>query len=110
MLTRQLVSFGLTQSKSNPMLFTYTKDNKVIGAVVVHVDDLLLGGKKDSLSSIGEKLQQHFKMSKVGLIDTYLSLKVEPGAKLEVYLSQQHYIQQIVDTHLPADSRSALVP
>lgn len=49
-------------------------------------------------------------MSKIGPVDTYLSLKVERGAKNEVYLSQQHYIQHIVDTHLPASSLPATVP
>lgn len=49
-------------------------------------------------------------MSKVGPVDTYLSLKVERGPKNEVYLSQQHYIQHVIDSHLPTSASLTSVP
>lgn len=81
MFTKELVSYGLTQSKRDPVLFTYRQNDKVIGAVLVHVDDIIITGKNSFLRDISSKLQARFKMSKVGLIDTYLSLKVEQGPK-----------------------------
>lgn len=109
-LTKELISYGLEQSQADPVLFTYRREGRVIGAVVVHVDDIILTGTKAFMDNISPKLQARFKMSKVGPVDTYLSLKVERGKTGDIFLSQQHYIQHIIDTHLPSDSRSAAVP
>lgn len=70
---------GLTQSKLDPVLFTYESYGMVIGAVVVHVNDIIITGRKKFLKNISLKLQDRFKMFKVGPIDTYLSLKVDRG-------------------------------
>lgn len=43
-------------------------------------------------------------------MDTSLSLKVERGKGHEVYLRQQHYIQHIIDSHLPYNACTASVP
>lgn len=110
MLTKELVSYGLSQSKSDPVLFTYREGDKITGAVVVHVNDLIITGQRSFLEDISGRLQKRFKMSKVGPIDTYLSLKVKRGPSHEVFLSQEHYIQHIVDSHLPSDSNSATIP
>lgn len=100
MLTKELVSYGLSQSKSDPVLFTYREARKVMGAVVVHVDDIIITGRKSFLKGIGGRLQVRFKMSKIRPVDTYLSLKVKRGENHKLYLSQTHYIPHIVDSHL----------
>lgn len=110
LLTKELVSYSLNQSKANPVLFTYQKEGKVICSVVVHVDYIIITGQTSFLNNISFKFQARFKMLKVGPVDTYLSLKVERGSNNEVYLSQQHYIQHIVNSHLPLGSKPAFVP
>lgn len=110
MLTKELFSYGLTHLKTDPVLFTYRQQGKVIGAVVVHVNDIIITGQQQFLQDISNKLQSWFKMSKIGPIDTYLSLKVERGPNHEVFWSQQHYIQHVIDNHLPSDSRPTTVP
>lgn len=103
-LTKELVSYGVVQSKADPVLFTYRRDSKIIGAVVVHVDDIILTGTKSFMDEISPRLRGCFKMSRVGPVDTYLSLKVERGKAGDIFLSQQHYIQHIIDSHLPCNA------
>lgn len=43
-LTKELVSYGLEQSKNDPVLFIYKVSGKVLGALVVHVNDIILAG------------------------------------------------------------------
>ena len=70
LLTKELVAMGLTQSEHNPVLFTQTKDGKVVGAVIVHVDDFYVTGEKEVLHKIRSNLSKRFKMSKCGPLDT----------------------------------------
>lgn len=81
LLTKELISYGLTQSKSDPVMFTYRRDGIVIGAVVAHVDNIILTGRKSFLDDVGSKIQSWFQMSKFGTVDMYLSLQVERGSR-----------------------------
>lgn len=101
---------GMVQSKHDPVLFTKTDNGKVVGAVIVHVDDFYVTGEKVVMERIRTKLSARFKMSKSGPLDTYISLKVERGEDGSVYLNQQHYIHQIAEKHLPTDFKPAYVP
>lgn len=110
MLTQKLISDRLKQSKHNPVLFTKTDNGEVTGVVIAHVDDLYVTGTPAFVQSEGSKLDSSFKMSKSGPLDTYLSLKVDRDADGMVYLSQLSYINQIVESHLPVNSKPAHLP
>lgn len=110
MLTGQLKSQGLEQSKHDPVLFTKKKDGKVLGVVLAHVDDLYVTGEPSFVDNESQVLKNWFQMSKLGPLNTYLSLKVERGKDHEVYISQTAYIQQVVDSHLPPDRKPVSVP
>lgn len=110
LLTKELKSLGMTQSPHDPVLFTQKSGNEVVAAVVVHVDDIYLTGKKAHLDRIRHALSKRFKMSKSGDLDTYISLKVERNSRGEVFLSQKHYIHQIAEKHLSSPTREAHVP
>lgn len=92
------------------MLFTKRDGNRVIGAVIVHVDDIIVTGTPSFLRTVGNKLKNRFKMSSSGPLDTYLSLKVERGTDNSIYLSQHQYIREKIEAHLPSDAKSANVP
>lgn len=77
LLTKELVAMGMKQSKYDPLLFTQVKNGKVVGAVVVHVDDIYATGEKDVLEKIWSTLSKRFKMSKCGPLETYILLKVK---------------------------------
>lgn len=92
---------GMIQSKHDPVLFTQVRNEKVVGAVILHVDDICTTAEKDILEKIRSTLSNCFKMSECGPLDTYISLKVERGKDKSVYLSQKHYIYQIAKKPLP---------
>lgn len=110
MLTNKLISDVLEQSPQNPVIFINHDNELVSGVVPAHVDDLYVTGTKAFVKEQSAKLESTFKMSKSGPLDTYLSLKFEhdPGGK--VYLSQLAYINHVIDTLLPSNSKSARVP
>lgn len=110
LLTKELVSYGLVESQSDPFLFTRKQNGKVVGVVEVHVDDIIITGPQAFPDEVGTKLTTRFKMSQIVPVDTYLSLKVKRGLNGEVFLSQQNYIQHIGHSHLSSDSQSASVP
>lgn len=109
-LTNKLISDGLEQSKHDPVLFIKKDNGRVTGVVLAHVDDLYVTGEKSFVKSESSRIESTFKMSKSGPLDTYLSLKVERNSRGAVFLSQLSYINQVVETHLPPDSRPAHVP
>lgn len=109
-LTKDLKSFGMNQSTADPVLFTYHADDRLKGVVVVHVDDFLVTGEKEFIALIDEKLGGKYKMSKTGPLDTYLSIKITRSDKGEVYLSQEHYIEDIIDNFLSSDAKTAHTP
>lgn len=110
LLTKELVSFGMVQSPHDPVLFTQRRDGKVVGLVIVHVDDLILAGEKSFMKEMGPKIKSRFKMSKVGPLDTYLSLKIDKEKDGSLLIGQQHYINRIVSLHLPSNAKPAHVP
>lgn len=46
-------------------------------------------------------------MSKTGSLDTYISIKITRADKGEVYFSQEHYVKDIINNHLPSDAKAA---
>lgn len=57
--------YGLVQSKHDPVLFTCKHSNEVIGALIVHVDDIIVSGIPTFVADLRTKLQKRFKMSKM---------------------------------------------
>lgn len=110
LLTKELVAYGLEQSTNDPVLFTYKTDGKITGALVVHVDDIILAGVKTFVADMKSKLQGRFRMSKVGPLDTYLSIRILRGADGSLLLDQQRYIDKIIEKHLGSDFKPAHVP
>lgn len=49
-------------------------------------------------------------MSKIGPLDTYLSIRIHRESDGVLLLDQQRYIEEIVQTHLSSDSTPARVP
>lgn len=49
-------------------------------------------------------------MSKTGPLDTYLSIKITRSADGRVTISQEHYIDDIIETNFPSDAKKAYTP
>lgn len=62
--------------------------DKLQGALVVHVDDIILAGVKSFVGDIKAKLEGRFRMSKIGLLDTYLSIRIRRASDGALLLDQ----------------------
>lgn len=110
LLTSELPSYGFEQSKNDPVLFTHKVGDKIQGALVVHVNDIILAGVKTFVKSIKVKLQGQFRMSNIGPLNTYLSICILQGPDGALLLHQQRYIDEIVKKHLDSKNKPAHVP
>lgn len=81
-----------------------------MGIVLVHVDDFLVTGEKSFIDLADSHLQSEYRMSKSGPLDTYLSLKITRSTAGHVFISQEHYIDDVIDEFLPSDAKDAHVP
>lgn len=92
----KLVPLGLTQSQFDPTLYFKLINDKLVGAILIHVDDLAIVGENDFVGGMSTCLGRHFKISANKDLHHFLSLCITrdiPGCL--VYLSQSHYIKNL---------------
>jgi histone deacetylase 1/2 len=97
-----LLSLGLCQSAHDPTLYFQLINNKLVGAISVHVDDLSIVGKDpwvvSTISALGEK----FTIGADDELHHFLSLKITRDLDQRlVFLSQAHYIEELQERFLP---------
>ena len=64
--------------------------------VCLYVDDMIIIGSNDRISSTKKMLSQHFDMKDLGIADVILGMKITKTS--EGYaLSQSHYVKQVLD-------------
>lgn len=78
--------------------------------VVVHVDEVLVNSESEFIQMTEKQLAKKYEMSKSGALDTYLSPKITRSKDDDVYISQQHYIEDSIEEHLLSDSKVSHVP
>ena len=91
----EFLSLGLTISKVDKAVFSYSVDNQCHGLIIAHVDDFLFGGDKLFEDNIISKIKQTFV---VGLEESkdmkYLGLEVKQNQS-GIHLSMEDYIDSI---------------
>ena len=101
-LKYKLEQLGMKNVSGDPALFTLHRDNKLIGLLCVHVDDLFMAGNEDFKEIIKNKLMLLFKFSKVDMKKfKYLGCEIEQMDNGDIALNQNAYIQNIPDVILP---------
>jgi hypothetical protein len=75
-LHNALVKLGLSYSAYNPTLYFQLKDNKPIGAISIHVNDLLVVGEDSWVTSIIASLGKCFKIGADDVLNHFVSLKI----------------------------------
>ena len=92
-----MTELGLRQSKLDPALFyeRNTKTGEVRGLVGTHVDDFIIGGKKDWVADITKKIEQRFKLGKMEKGDyLYCGHRIkQAGGRLT--LDQEEFAKQV---------------
>ena len=74
----KLSSIGLKKSLVDPCMF-HLKDEKgnLRGQVITHVDDFIITGSKEDVSTIKEKISKHYTITDFGTLHKHLSVAYE---------------------------------
>lgn len=106
-----LLSLGLTQSKFDPTLYFLLKQNKLVCAIAVHVDDLAVIGDEDVIQPLMRQLGSKFKVGSQEPLHHFLSLKIDRDIRgRKVFLSQQHYVEELEERFLGSSHKSVQTP
>ena len=102
-----LLGLGCVQSELDKALFRQSKNGKLEGIFLMHVDDFLFAGSEDFNQSViapisekykvGKRLQQHFK---------YVGLNVIQNANNTITIDQNQYASEIGTIHIEASRKS----
>ncbi|XP_057948288.1 uncharacterized mitochondrial protein AtMg00810-like [Malania oleifera] len=86
------------------------KENEMYVIIVLYVDDLMLiGDHKEKINNIREGLCLEFKMTYLGLLHSFLGIKVwqHPG---EIFISQQRYAEELLKAFGMAERTPVVTP
>ena len=102
---------GFTRSVEEPCLYMKFSGSKV-AFLVLYVDDILLiGNDVPMLSSIKEFLGNHFQMKDLGGAQCILGIRIyRDRSKRILALSQEAYIDKILDRFKMKDSKRGFLP
>lgn len=91
-----LISLGLIQSKHDPTLYYRLQDEKLVGAITVHVGNIAVVGESACVTSFIINISSRFNISSDEYLHHFLSLDIQRNiGTQDIYLSQQHYIQDV---------------
>ena len=102
---------GFTRSTTDPCIY---RKNDVNGVMIIalYVDDLLLAAKgMNQISWIKKMFSERFEMKDLGEAKVCLGLEITRNrAQKKLYLSQQSYMNKIVDRFGMSESKPMLTP
>lgn len=92
-----ITSFGLTQSKHDPTLCFRSSSKGLVGAITVHVNDMCIVGNDTFVEEIVGSISARFDISSNEELHHFLSISITRNLSTHtVYLSQLHYIRDLV--------------
>lgn len=94
LFTSLLLKNGFSRSSVNDCLFQKTTKNRVI-YLLLYVDDILLFGEEDNISSVKQFLSKHFTTTDLGICRHFLGLKFE-YSPAGIFISQRPFIEKII--------------
>ncbi len=107
---KELLEMKYIQSLADPCLFIREEKNGERSFISVFVDDLIIAAKdKKEVDEIKKKLMEKFKMRDLGELSWILGMKVERD-KEKIQISQETYINQILDRFSMNESKPAPTP
>lgn len=97
MFTKAMQDLGFKASLKDPCLFI--KDNV---HVIAYVDDMLIFGKdQDTLTSLKERIKDHFMVKDLGEVNHFLGIKIQRDMRNKrFHLSQETLITDLLERHL----------
>ncbi|GIL68887.1 hypothetical protein Vafri_22154 [Volvox africanus] len=109
-LVTELDKLGFKPSKSDPALFI-KRDEKEIVYLLIHVDDFLTTSSDEELiKKVKAAIGEVFKIRDLGEAKVFLGMEISRGVNGEVKLSQQHYIEALLQRHQLVDAKPRTTP
>jgi hypothetical protein len=110
-LDKGLCCLGLSNSKYNPTLYFKIVNNKLVGALTAHVDDLAIVGKHAFVNKLIEDLGKQFKIGSDEDLHHFLSIKITRDLSyLYLYMNQSHYIHKMCTRFLQGSHNHVTTP
>jgi hypothetical protein len=110
-LHKALLELGLTNSKYDPTLYFRIRDNNLVGALTIHVDDLAIVGEPSFVDDIIPALGERFTIGANEDIHHFLSMKITRNVpNRHVFMSQSHYINELCERFLDGKHTSVSTP
>ena len=103
-INNTLYAMGFSQLQSEPCLYLHYQDNDIC-IISLYVDDLVIAASSlGVINHVKSKLQQHYLMKDLGVIDEILGCKVCVDSDLDcITLHQAQYMKEIITKFLPSD-------
>mgnify|MGYP001796156622 CR=1 FL=1 len=97
----ELMKLGAKLSRVDPGIFYWKENDKLIGVLACHVDDMIWGGTDDFKGSIIKKLKEifHFGSEEVESF-TYIGINLTQNTDFSIHINQNSYIDSISEIPL----------
>jgi Reverse transcriptase (RNA-dependent DNA polymerase) len=107
-----LKQIGLNPCKSNSAVFIWQSKDQGITILMAYINDLtLVASSMDLVNVLKRDLKLKLEMTDMGELHWLLGIKIKwDPEKHTISLSQQSYIQSIIDCYSLSDARTVLMP
>ncbi|MCO5606650.1 hypothetical protein L7F22_060838 [Adiantum nelumboides] len=107
-----MLNHGFKRSHVNHCLYTKKAEDESLIVLVLYVDDMLLAGKhKETLNTLKKELNSAFSMKDLGAAENILGMRIKRDRKKRLlFLSQDKYIQKVLERFHMADAKLFGVP
>lgn len=109
-LNDSLMRNGFRRSDIDKCLYMFTSGG-VTMMILIHVDDLLvIGNNQKVLKEKMEKIGRDFELKNLGDVSSYLGIEVTRDKEGNFLISQQQYIQKIIEASGMTDAKESRFP
>lgn len=107
-----LTTLGLTQSKSDPCIYSLKNKTGQILIVAVYVDDLLIFTNQKGLrENLKKNLQKQFEMKDLGTAKRCIGMNISRNTEeRKLWIDQKDYVEAILKKHQMMDCKAVDTP
>lgn len=110
-LTEHLNQVGFSAAQVDPSMFILRRNDVAVATMIVHVDDILLSGTKDTVKEVEKHLQRKFDLTRNEEVSSFLSFDINRDRKNRTFsMNQASYVMDLVETYHLENARPVHTP